>query len=63
MCDPIYCLLSNAIRYMYIPLGGRHARGFNVWPIFLFVAIWHDIEAKLMIWGVLNATFYILEVF
>jgi protein-cysteine N-palmitoyltransferase HHAT len=47
---------------MYVPLGGRTNQMWNVWPIFLFVAIWHDIEPKLLAWGGLNSIFYILEV-
>lgn len=50
------------IRYMYVPLGGRSTRVWNVWPVFLFVAIWHDIEWKLVVWGLLNASFYVIEV-
>lgn len=49
-------------RYMYVPLGGRDRGWLNVWPIFLFVAVWHDIEPKLMLWGALNAGFYVIEV-
>lgn len=50
------------VRYMYKPLGGRESRLWSVWPIFLFVAVWHDIEMKLLIWGLLNAFFFVLEV-
>lgn len=50
------------VRYMYKPLGGRDSRMWSVWPIFLFVAIWHDIEMKLLVWGLLNALFYVIEV-
>jgi protein-cysteine N-palmitoyltransferase HHAT len=50
------------LRYMYVPLGGKTTQIWNVWPIFLFVAIWHDIEPKLLAWGGLNSLFYILEV-
>lgn len=50
------------VRYMYLPLGGRTARLWAVWPIFLFVAVWHDIEMKLLVWGLLNAFFYVVEV-
>jgi hypothetical protein len=32
-------------------LGGSAYRLWNVWPIFTFVAIWHDIELKLLYWG------------
>lgn len=31
-------------RYMYIPLGGSQRKLLNVWVIFTFVAIWHDLE-------------------
>lgn len=31
-------------RYLYIPLGGSQWRFLNVWIIFTFVAIWHDLE-------------------
>ena len=47
---------------MYIPLGGRKMAWLNVWPIFLFVAVWHDIEPKLLLWGALNSIFYVIEV-
>jgi protein-cysteine N-palmitoyltransferase HHAT len=49
------------VRYMYKPMGGRQYRFFNVWLIFLFVALWHDFEWKLLVWGLLNATFYVIE--
>lgn len=29
---------------MYIPLGGSKKKLLNVWVIFTFVAIWHDLE-------------------
>lgn len=40
------CSLSGcwAWRYLYIPLGGSKWRLINVWIIFTFVAIWHDLE-------------------
>ena len=50
------------VKYMYIPMGGRKFRVLSVWGIFLFVAIWHDIEPKLVAWGLLNAIFYLIEV-
>jgi protein-cysteine N-palmitoyltransferase HHAT len=49
------------VRYMYMPLGGRSTSLYNVWPIFLFVALWHDIEPKLIAWGLLNALFFVVE--
>jgi D-alanyl-lipoteichoic acid acyltransferase DltB (MBOAT superfamily) len=49
------------IYYLYIPLGGRHYQFLNTWVIFSFVAIWHDLEWKLVCWGFMNAFFFILE--
>lgn len=51
------------VRYMYVPLGGKAYRMISAWPIFVFVAVWHDIEPKLLAWGLLNASFYLVEVF
>jgi D-alanyl-lipoteichoic acid acyltransferase DltB (MBOAT superfamily) len=50
------------VRYMYKPMGGRSTRLYSVWIIFLFVAVWHDIEWKLVAWGLLNGVFYVIEV-
>ena len=50
------------VRYLYRPLGGRGSQLYSVWLIFLFVALWHDIEVKLVAWGLLNALFYVVEV-
>ena len=49
------------IRYLYIPLGGSSYRYINVWVIFIFVAIWHDIEFKLLMWALLNSIFLVAE--
>lgn len=32
------------VQYLYVPLGGNRCRTLNIWPIFLFVALWHDLE-------------------
>ena len=32
------------VQYLYVPLGGNRRRTLNIWPIFLFVALWHDLE-------------------
>ncbi|WIA37203.1 hypothetical protein OEZ86_014155 [Tetradesmus obliquus] len=45
------------VRYMYIPLGGAAWRLLNVWPIFTFVALWHDLEPRLLGWAWLMALF------
>jgi protein-cysteine N-palmitoyltransferase HHAT len=40
---------------MYVPLGGAKWRLLNVWPIFTFVALWHDFEWHLLKWAWLMA--------
>lgn len=50
------------VRYIYVPLGGAKAgRRWNVFVVFIFVALWHDVEAKLFLWGLLNGVFLVLE--
>ncbi len=34
------------VRYMYVPLGGARWQLLNIWPIFFFVAVWHDLEVR-----------------
>ncbi|KAG0454480.1 hypothetical protein HPP92_023772 [Vanilla planifolia] len=50
------------VRYMYIPLGGSQKKLFNVWIIFTFVALWHDLEWKLVSWAWLTCLFFIPEI-
>jgi len=49
------------VRYIYVPLGGKDRRVLATFATFLFVAYWHDVEAKLLAWGGLNALFIALE--
>lgn len=49
------------IRYLYIPFGGARRRVLNSFLIFTFVAIWHDIELKLLAWGWLIVLFILPE--
>ncbi|KAL9235783.1 hypothetical protein vseg_010519 [Gypsophila vaccaria] len=49
------------VRYMYIPLGGARTKLLNVWVIFTFVAVWHDLEWKLLSWAWLTCIFFIPE--
>ncbi|CAD7931939.1 unnamed protein product [Amoebophrya sp. A120] len=49
------------IRYIYLPLGGRERKFTNVWVIFFFVAVWHDLEKQYLVWGLLNAGFLMFE--
>jgi D-alanyl-lipoteichoic acid acyltransferase DltB (MBOAT superfamily) len=58
------------IRYIYVPLGGVDFRTwrngvrsvFNYLLIFTFVALWHDIKLRLLIWGWLVVFFMLPEV-
>lgn len=50
------------VRYMYIPLGGSQRKLLNVWVVFTFVAIWHDLEWKLLSWAWLTCLFFVPEI-
>lgn len=50
------------IRYIYVPLGGSRYRMLGSLAVFSFVAIWHDIELKLLIWGWVVVLFILPEV-
>lgn len=62
------------IRYIYVPLGGGGRKGqnssssnmisrvVNTLVVFSFVAVWHDIELKLLIWGWLVVIFLLPEI-
>ncbi|KAK3828402.1 MAG: putative glycerol transporter [Benniella sp.] len=50
------------IRYIYIPLGGSHRAMYNILIVFTFVAVWHDIQLKLLAWGWLISLFIVPEI-
>jgi protein-cysteine N-palmitoyltransferase HHAT len=57
------------IRYLYVPLGGGPGGGTgkirgicNMLVVFTFVAIWHDIQLRLLLWGWLVVLFVLPEV-
>lgn len=39
------------IRYLFVPLGGSKYKIFNIWVVFGFVALWHDLTLNLLAWG------------
>ena len=39
------------MRYLFIPLGGNKYKVFNIWVVFGFVALWHDLTMNLIAWG------------
>jgi D-alanyl-lipoteichoic acid acyltransferase DltB (MBOAT superfamily) len=59
------------IRYIYIPLGGSKSSGLwgkarsigNFLAVFTFVALWHDINLRLLMWGWLITLFVLPEIF
>ncbi|KAF9580700.1 glycerol transporter [Lunasporangiospora selenospora] len=50
------------IRYVYVPLGGSRYAMYNIWAVFTFVAVWHDINLKLLAWGWLISLFILPEI-
>ncbi|KAG0306124.1 glycerol transporter [Dissophora globulifera] len=50
------------IRYVYVPLGGTRYAMYNIWVVFTFVAIWHDIKLRLLAWGWLISLFILPEI-
>lgn len=50
------------LRYIYIPLGGTRYAVYNIWVVFTFVAIWHDINLKLLAWAWLISFFVLPEI-
>lgn len=50
------------VRYVYVPLGGSRRALWNVWPVFAFVAVWHDLQLRLLVWGGLVCLFLVPEV-
>lgn len=56
------------VRYIYIPLGGGPGGGVsklrgiaNMLAVFTFVALWHDINLRLLMWGWLITLFVLPE--
>jgi D-alanyl-lipoteichoic acid acyltransferase DltB (MBOAT superfamily) len=58
------------VRYVYVPLGGSGHPGLlgtirsiaNFALVFMFVAIWHDINLRLLMWGWLITLFVLPEI-
>ena len=55
------------IRYIYIPLGGSRVKSFwrtvfNFFVVFTFVALWHDINLRLLVWGWMVVIFVLPEI-
>ncbi|EEC78503.1 hypothetical protein OsI_18427 [Oryza sativa Indica Group] len=50
------------VRYLYIPLGGAQRKLLSIWVVFTFVAVWHDLEWKLISWAWLTCLFFVPEI-
>lgn len=56
------------VRYIYVPLGGsgrgmsKARSALNFLAVFTFVALWHDINLRLLMWGWLISLFVLPEV-
>lgn len=50
------------VRYMYIPFGGSRNQVYVIWPIFFFVALWHDIDWRLLGWASLMCLAFLPEI-
>lgn len=50
------------VRYLYIPLGGSRRKLLSIWIVFTFVAVWHDLEWKLISWAWLTCLFFVPEI-
>lgn len=57
------------VRYLYVPLGGGAAKGgisrvratLNMLAVFSFIALWHDIQLRLLMWGWMATLFVLPE--
>ncbi|EJS41472.1 gup2p [Saccharomyces arboricola H-6] len=51
------------IRYIYVPFGGSNNKILTSFAVFSFVAIWHNIELRLLFWGWLTVLLLLGETF
>lgn len=49
-------------RYIYIPVGGASSGILPKLLVFTFVALWHDLSLRLLVWGWLVSFFILPEV-
>jgi len=47
---------------MYIPLGGRKYKIMSLIIIFGFVIVWHELQKKLMVWGITIMISFFIEI-
>jgi D-alanyl-lipoteichoic acid acyltransferase DltB (MBOAT superfamily) len=39
------------VRYLFIPLGGKHTKIYNIWIVYGFVGLWHDVSLDMVFWS------------
>ena len=49
------------VRYIYIPIGGSRFKYVNVFVVFTFVALWHDMNFQLLAWGWITGVTFLPE--
>ncbi len=49
------------VRYIYIPIGGSRYKYINVFVVFTFVALWHDMNFQLLAWGWITGITFLPE--
>ena len=49
------------VRYIYIPIGGSRYKYVNVFVVFTFVALWHDMNLQLLAWGWITGLTFLPE--
>eukprot|EP01119_Soliformovum_irregulare_P022959 TRINITY_DN7939_c2_g1_i2.p1 TRINITY_DN7939_c2_g1~~TRINITY_DN7939_c2_g1_i2.p1 ORF type:complete len:539 (+),score=167.65 TRINITY_DN7939_c2_g1_i2:202-1818(+) len=50
------------VRYVFVPLGGSKMKAVNVWVIFIFIGLWHDLQVRWLAWAILNCVFFVGEI-
>ena len=54
--------LLTSYRYIYIPVGGSKRQIPAMVLVFTFIALWHDLKLRLLVWGWLISLFIVPEV-
>lgn len=60
--SPLTHLLVIIRSYIYVPLGGSNSTIIPKLLVFTFVALWHDLSMRLLVWGWLISLFILPEV-
>eukprot|EP00163_Fabomonas_tropica_P012752 TRINITY_DN2410_c0_g1_i1.p1 TRINITY_DN2410_c0_g1~~TRINITY_DN2410_c0_g1_i1.p1 ORF type:complete len:126 (-),score=7.29 TRINITY_DN2410_c0_g1_i1:375-752(-) len=50
------------VRYIYLPLGGKNTQTWNIWVIFIFIGMWHDLNVGFTAWALFNCVCFTGEI-